>query len=236
MLRLKVFRDSDPRRWQWRLTGTDGEPALRHQVALDPAEWQFEALTDLYQFLKANAAPDRRRAHEAELAAQIGDWVSGRVLGPLAVTLARHGQPVRVDVPADAGAMTYWPWELARVEGRTLAEYGVRFIMHQPPHRPVAKVSVGERLRMLAVFSLPEDTGTLNLRKERLALTSLVREIAEENHTNIELQVLQYGATRQRLRRLLGEPGWDIVHLSGHGLATGLILEDDAGRPDLISA
>ncbi|HEX9356541.1 MAG TPA: CHAT domain-containing protein, partial [Streptosporangiaceae bacterium] len=132
--------------------------------------------------------------------------------------------------------MTYWPWELARVEGRTLAEYGVRFIMHQPPHRPVAKVSVGERLRMLAVFSLPEDTGTLNLRKERLALTSLVREIAEENHTNIELQVLQYGATRQRLRRLLGEPGWDIVHLSGHGLATGLILEDDAGRPDLISA
>jgi tetratricopeptide (TPR) repeat protein len=44
-----------------------------------------------------------------------------------------------------------------------------------------------------------------------------------------------YGATRQRLENaLLEQPGWDVVHLSGHGLAGALMLEDDAGRPDRI--
>ena len=236
MLRLKILDYEPPARWQWRLTNANGQSASRHRVALDPGEWQFEAFTDLYRFLKANTAPDRRRLHEAELAEQVGDWISGSALGPLAAKLARYGQPVQVDVPASTGGIAYWPWELARVEGRTLAEHGVRFIIHQLPRHPVPKAEDGERLRMLAVFSLPEDTDALNLRKERLALTSLVRGIAEENHASIDLQVLQYGATRQRLRRALEEPGWDIVHLSGHGLATGLILEDDTGHPDLISA
>ena len=49
--------------------------------------------------------------------------------------------------------------------------------------------------------------------------------------------MLQYGATRQRLEdALLEQPGWDVVHLSGHGLPAGLILEDETGRHDLISS
>ena len=51
------------------------------------------------------------------------------------------------------------------------------------------------------------------------------------------MRVLQYGATRQRLEdALLEQAGWDVVHLSGHGLPAGLVLEDDAGRRDLISS
>jgi hypothetical protein len=53
----------------------------------------------------------------------------------------------------------------------------------------------------------------------------------------VELQVLQYGATRKRLTdALLERAGWDVVHLSGHGRAGGLVLEDDAGRPDEITS
>jgi hypothetical protein len=90
---------------------------------------------------------------------------------------------------------------------------------------------------MLAVFSLPDGTGALNLRRERYELARLVQRIAKVNSRAIELRVLQYGATRQRLEQaLLEAPGWDLVHLSGHGLAGGLVLEDDAGRRDLITS
>ena len=81
-------------------------------------------------------------------------------------------------------------------------------------------------MRMLAVFSLPEGAGALNLRKERFELARLVHDIAKVNNKAIELRVLQYGATRQRLEEaLLEQAGWDVVHLSGHGLPAGLILK-----------
>lgn len=49
--------------------------------------------------------------------------------------------------------------------------------------------------------------------------------------------MLQYGATRQRLKDALSEQaGWDVVHLSGHGLPAGVVLVDDAGAHDLISS
>jgi GNAT superfamily N-acetyltransferase len=81
------------------------------------------------------------------------------------------------------------------------------------------------------VFSLPDGGNALNLRRERFELARLVREIARVHGKAVELRVLQYGATRQRLENaLLEQAGWDVVHLSGHGLADGLVLEDDAGR------
>ena len=90
---------------------------------------------------------------------------------------------------------------------------------------------------MLAVFSLPDGAGALNLRKERVALARLVQRIAKVNNKAIELRVLQYGATRGRLEDALDEAeGWDVVHLSGHGLAGGLVLEKPDGRRDLITS
>ncbi len=87
------------------------------------------------------------------------------------------------------------------------------------------------------MFSLPEGAGALNLRKERFELARLMQEIAAVNGKAIELRVLQYGATRRRLEdALLEQPGWDVVHLSGHGLPAGLMLETDTGGRDLISS
>ena len=48
----------------------------------------------------------------------------------------------------------------------------------------------------------------------------------------IDLRVLQYGATPQRLKDALGEDeGWDVVHFSGHGAPGVLVLEDPSGQP-----
>jgi hypothetical protein len=233
---LEVLDYQGPHRWRSRLVSSAGAFLADHQVSLDTGEWQYEAFADLHRYLRQNTAPDRRLAHMAELSWQVGDWIASKVLGPIGPELASSRRHVRLEVPAAAAELAYRPWELARIEGRTLAEHRIGFIIDQP-HPAVAKAPIGDRLRMLAVFSLPEDAGALNLRKERLALARLVHDIAAVNNKAIELRVLQYGATRQRLEAaLLEEPGWDVVHISGHGLPAGLILEDDTGSRDLITS
>jgi hypothetical protein len=100
VLRLEVLDWAGPTRWRWRLTEADGGAFVAdHQVELDAGEWQFEAFTDLHRYLKWNAVPDRRLASEAELAAQVGEWIGNRVLGrvggrpPPAVTRTPHYNP-----------------------------------------------------------------------------------------------------------------------------------------------
>jgi hypothetical protein len=99
---------------------------------------------------------------------------------------------------------------------------------------PVKRVPVGERLRILAVFSLPVDANALNLRQERYELARTIRAIGQQGHA-IDLRVLQYGVTRDSLKAVLEEgEGWDVVHFSGHGLEAHLALEKPDGTIDLV--
>ena len=53
----------------------------------------------------------------------------------------------------------------------------------------------------------------------------------------IELRVLQYGVTRDRLRdALLDGEGWDVIHFSGHGQPGAVLLERPDGKPDPINS
>ena len=95
---------------------------------------------------------------------------------------------------------------------------------------------VGERLRVLGLFSLPEGGRPLNLRRERHALVRLIEGIAATGKA-ADVRVLQYGVTRDRLRDVLEEAeGWDIIHVSGHGAPGELLLETAAGQPDRVTA
>ena len=68
------------------------------------------------------------------------------------------------------------------------------------------------------MFSSPARTGAIALRRERYELAALIRRIVKRDGAAIELQVLQYGVTRQRLSEVIRSGGgWDVVHLSGHG-------------------
>ncbi|HEX5113880.1 MAG TPA: CHAT domain-containing protein [Pseudonocardiaceae bacterium] len=234
MLRLEVLDYAGPTRWRWRLTDAEGASLAEHSVELDDGEWQFDAFADLHHHLRANADPDRRLDHEAELVVQVGAWVGERVFGDVALELARARGPVRLQVPAEAADLAYRPWELAMVDGRPLIAYRVTFVV-DVGQQTTRKADVGARLRMLAVFSVPSDDGALNLRKERYALARIVHQIGAIRGTGVQLRVLQYGASRERLRHALAEPeGWDVVHVSGHGLQAGLVLEDETGRQDVI--
>jgi hypothetical protein len=68
-------------------------------------------------------------------------------------------------------------------------------------------------LRVLGLFSLPEGGQPLNLRRERHALVKLLTGIAAEGRA-VDVRVLQYGVTRERLRGVLEEDeGWELAGL-----------------------
>ncbi len=236
---LDVCDYEGPARWRWRLTEPGGAFVADHTVHLDTSAAEYEAFADLYRYLRWNAAPDRRRDSETEILAWLGRWIGEQVLGAVGPAIvARAPVTVRVRLPAEAAVLGYRPLELAWVEGRPLALRQVSLVI-QGMGGTVggAKRPVGGRLRMLAVFSLPVDTAALSLRRERYELARLVDRIAQVNHKAIELRVLQYGVTRERLDDvLLEDEGWDIVHISGHGLPAGLLLETADGSRDLISS
>jgi hypothetical protein len=193
---------------------------------------------DLAGFLRDRAIPDQRLKSEAELVNRVGGWIGARVLGEAVAQTILDESPVvvRVKLPEEADFLLYRPLELAHVDGRPLAVQDVSLVLEvEGEARGGAKQPIAERLRMLAVFSLPTEGTVLALRHERYSLTKLVRRIAGKYQRAIELHVLQYGVTRQRLREALRDGrGWDVVHFSGHGLADGLVLERADGTGDLV--
>jgi hypothetical protein len=120
LLRLEAREFRDRTRWRWVLTDASEAFVADHEVRLDPAEWQFEAFTDLPAYLRWHTAPDRRREDEARIVGEVGEWMGSQLLGPIACALARQArrQPVtvRVSVSADAAELLLWPLELAHID------------------------------------------------------------------------------------------------------------------------
>lgn len=92
--------------------------------------------------------------------------------------------------------------------------------------------SVGERLRILALYSLPPAGSPLNLRRERQMLRRRIQQLVGAGRAAIDLHIPQYGVTPDRLRDVIEEgEGCDVIHFSGHGLPGALVLE----RPDAVA-
>ena len=243
---LEATEFVDPSRWRWVLTGPGGAFIADHDVRLDQQCWQYGAFYDLQGYLRTYVAPDRRIAQETDIVAQVGDWIGTYVLGPIGQALAAaKPTTVRVVVPVPSGNETaqagmrrlmLQPLELARVSGCPLALQDVTLVMQAVPAGSEPEKSVGSKLRMLALFSLPVGARPLNLRRERQALVRRFDEIAATGR-GVDVRVVQYGVTRRRLREFLQDSeGWDVVHISGHGAPGELLLEAEDGTPDPIGA
>ena len=237
-LRLEARDFADLTRWRWVLTDASGAFVADHEVRLDPGHWQYEAFADLLGYLRWHVAPDRRHEDESRIVAEVGAWIGSQVLGPVAGALARkRPATVRVVVPEAAEALLFRPLELAHTGGKPLAVQDVTLVMQTGSEDAEAgSAPVGDRLRVLGLFSLPEGRRSLNLRRERHSLVGLIRGIAAAGKA-ADVRVLQYGVTRERLRDVLEEAeGWDVIHVSGHGTPGELLLETSAGNPDRVSA
>jgi hypothetical protein len=228
---LEADDGQDASHWYWRLRGPNGIVLADHEVRLDTQSWQYEAFLDLHGYLRRNTGPDRSRTAETVLVQQVGKWIGQYVLGKVGEAILAQGTPATVRVvlprePEAAVGLQYLPLELAHVDGRPLAVQDVSLVFEVFGEDPsVTHQPLGERLRILAVFSLPTDASALNLRHERYWLKKLLNSIAQNRGLAIDLRVLQYGVTRHALKEILKEHGgWDIIHFSGHGLTAGLLL------------
>jgi CHAT domain len=233
--------DSAPPRWRWLLRDEEtGDPLADHQVTVDLAAVDVARFADLYDYTRSYAAPDRRTEEQQRYMALAGEWAARELLGePVGAAIVRAAPVVvRVRVPPALSQVLLWPLELAQVDGRPLAARGDVTLVYDiaPDAAPVRKSDPGDSLRMLAVFAQPTDTSVLALRRERYELTRLVRRIAARERAVVELQVVQYGATRARLREIANSSdGWDVLHLSGHGTGGAFLLEKDDGSPDPVA-
>jgi tetratricopeptide (TPR) repeat protein len=241
-LLLQAVDAAGPWRWRWLLTDADnGAPLADHQVDLDPASDEVAAFGDLYGYVRSHAAPDRRTVSETAIVERAGVWAGRVLLGESVGAAIVEAAPVTVGVSALAPTnfALWWPLELAHVDGVPLASRGdvtlVYDIAPLPPGPVHGQAAVAGSLRMLAVFSQPTRTSVLALRRERYALSRLIRRIARQRRM-VELRVVQYGVTRERLAEIIDSGGgWDVLHLSGHGGLGMFLLEHADGSPDPVS-
>jgi tetratricopeptide (TPR) repeat protein len=216
-----------------------GTPLADHTVALDPASRRVKAFEDLPRYLRWRADPGRRTESETALLAQVGEWIGQRVLGEAVGRQIVAAAPVtvRVEVPDSAEFLLFRPLELAHVDGVPLASRGDVSLVYEVGKPGPAKRPMDGWLRMLALFSLPTEASALALRRERYALTRLVRRLAARDGRAVELQVLQYGVTRDRLAEAMTAGGGpDVLHVSGHGRTGELLLEKPDGTADPVPA
>jgi CHAT domain len=233
--------DSASLRWRWLLCDEEtGNPLADHPVSVNPAAVDVARFADLYGYTRSYAAPDRRTADQQRYVALAGEWAGRELLGESvgAAIVAEAPVTVRVRVPEALRQVLLWPLELAHAGGRPLAARGDVTMLYDiaPDATLVRKSDPGGSLRMLAVFAQPTETSVLALRRERYELTRLVRRIAARERAVVELQVVQYGTTRERLRKVADSgDGWDVLHLSGHGTGGAFLLEKEDGSPDLVA-
>ena len=241
-MRLEVAEFGDADHWRFVLKDAGGAFLADHLAALDRADPHYAALVDLPAYLRLHSAPDTRAADEQRLLAEVGRWIGNQVLGrSLAEKLLSRARPsvvVRVLVPAAAERLLAVALEIARLDGREpLSVQGVSFVFETTGTAPPQAEPIGERLRILALFSLPPVGSPLNLRRERQMLRNLVRRLAGGAGLGVELHVLQYGVTRTSLQEVLEQgEGWDVIHFSGHGQPGALLLERSDGKPDEVSS
>ena len=242
-LRLKTEGIEGDGKFELRLV--DSESAGREQlgfkaVQLDGNDPQWEILRNLPDAWTELGTQAGWVEAEAELIGDLGAWVAENILGEIAESLVEHAPAIvwierKPDVPT---WLVEAPLAIATLRDQTgrkvpLADRRVVFSVEsssppvEPPPRP------DQRLRVLAAFSSPTNESQLSLRQERYRLAVLARKLIERHSKDLDLNVLQYGATAGSLRKALenGE-GWDIVHLSGHGTAGVLMLENDAGEAE----
>ena len=239
VLHLDAVEVQDSDHWRWVLKDDQGAFLADHNVALERASPKYRGLFDLPGYLQQYAAPDKKEEEERRLVRELGLWIAERLVGPsVGEAIVKRAKPivaVRVRAPKNAEHIFSLPLDVAYFRGRFLFLQGVRFIFELAGSDSAEHSPVGKRLRILALFSLPPAASALNLRRERQVLRSFVRKLDGAHGFAVDLRVLQYGVTRERLEEVIEEDeGWDIIHFSGHGLPGSLILEKSDGQRDAI--
>ncbi len=232
-LSLAEFAGNLPVAWRWRIS--DGEQTLDERVV------------DLLEHPALGAwvdGTDEGARAEDEAGVQPGIEAGleafSESLAPFARFLTEKSADTPrylvVTLPDQAKRLALLPLEQVMVAGKPLHAWGIRPVFQMDGRQRIGKSPVRtEGLRVLAVLSLPESASADNGRSESMALLETAGRIARDEGAGIDLRIMQYGATRDTLWRVLDDDlGWDLVLIALRGSAEHLVLESDAGGLDRI--
>jgi len=162
LLEVKDFKD--PLHWRWVLNDSQGKFLQDFEVRLNSNDPNYAAFQEIYGFLEANSAPDKWLDDQTRLIRQVGSWIGREALGRVGERIAKFTTPItiKVLVPPEASGLLYRPWEMALIGDKPLAMRNVSLVFEISGEKPIiTAVPVQDRLRMLAVFSLPTDRPSL---------------------------------------------------------------------------
>ena len=238
-LTLTLTSYSTDRQWSWELS-CEGVPLASHDIQVDPADPSFEAFTNVQAYVTWQLSPRAPQSAKSDLLDDLGRWITGRFFGAIAPVLCdRSPATVNVVLPPAAAHFASWPFELAWYDGAAIVMRDIVFTyeMARAGPAPASRTPAEAPIRVLGVFALPAGERPLSLRDERRRLETLFQELSADAGLDVRFSFVQYGVTRQRLDRVLREPeGWDIIHVSAHGVAGGLALEAPDGSLDIIGS
>ena len=240
-VKLEITKFVDEANWDWRLSSETGAFQTDQEVRLDRASSEFAAFLDLYRFVHWNGWPEGDDEGDRPAVQRIAEWMRREIWGRVGdriVDLAEQG-PVTVHllIPEDARVLLFLPLEIGLRLDSSRGALDISIVSDSDGGDPAAKRPVGDRLRMLGIFSMPTDQAALNVRREQHELRRLVHRLARAAGRAVELRTLQYGVTRELIEDVLDEgDGWDLIHFSGHGLPAGLVLEHEDGRADIMKS
>jgi hypothetical protein len=90
---------------------------------------------------------------------------------------------------------------MAVVKGKSLVQRKFSLVYELEGDRPVGEPEpIGDKLKMLAIISQPTDEALLALRRGRYSFIRQISLIAQTRKMAMELQVLQYAVTRDKVR------------------------------------
>ena len=236
-LTLTLTSYSTDRQWSWELS-CEGVPLASHDIQVDPADPSFEAFTNVQAYVTWQLSPRAPQSAKSDLLDDLGRWITARFFGAIAPVLCdRSPATVNVVLPPAAAHFASWPFELAWYDGAAIVMRNIVFTYEvaRAGPAPASRTPTEAPIRVLGVFALPAGERPLSLRDERRRLETLFQELSAGAALDVRFSFVQYGVTRQRLDRVLRDPeGWDIIHVSAHGVAGGLALEAPDGSLDII--
>jgi hypothetical protein len=188
----------------------------------------------------------RMRLHEAAAQrdrdlARLGDALGqallpGAVGGELAAALDRtaaRGETLRLELESGPELLGL-PFEAVRLpDGRIPAlDPGVRFLRRQTGLESAPVDPLPGPMRILVAVGAPDEdaSGNAVLDYERELSTILDAIDHARRYGNAEVKILEVGHPDQ-IHRAVGARPYHVLHLSGHGRAGVIELEDEDGRP-----
>lgn len=247
-LQLTATERLNPFEWRWSLSRLDYSAKRpkqvlgEHHVQLNPKQWQYQAWRDIGTYLEHHTTSNRQWERQVAILQELGEWVGEYVFGGLLKEIC-HGTELsqKTILVTESNpnhrlpGLVNYPLELARMGDQSISSNNrISLVYGNLSGQRLAPSRVCGKVRILAVFSLPTSSSALNLRAERFRLQQITKSIAADGQ-DVEVRILQYGVTRERLRTIICDgPGWDVIHFSGHGLESGLVLEGDKGEADRV--